>query len=107
MNNGGKVSKHRRKPFAGRVPENVFDYIEEVADEAFLPGMEAPPDSAPIFADPVCRWFGWRAGSKAHVAAEMSPNVDKGMEDARFKASEKALLVPAADAYVASKGPCA
>jgi hypothetical protein len=39
--------KRRRKQFAGRVPENVFDYIEEVAREALLPGTEASPDSAP------------------------------------------------------------
>jgi hypothetical protein len=51
---------------------------------------------------PLDQLEGWL---KAHVPAEMSPNVAKGMEGARFKASEKAFLVPAADAYVASKGP--
>ena len=49
---------------------------------------------------PLDQLEGWL---KAHVPAEMSPNVVKGMESARFKASEKAFLVPAADAYIASK----
>lgn len=49
---------------------------------------------------PLDQMEGW---IKAHVPAEMAPNVAKGMETARFKASEKAFLVPAADAYVASK----
>jgi len=31
LDNGGKVSKRRRKQFDGRVPDAVFDYIEEVA----------------------------------------------------------------------------
>jgi hypothetical protein len=31
LDNGGKVSKRRRKQFEGRVPEGVFDYIEELA----------------------------------------------------------------------------
>jgi hypothetical protein len=47
LDNGGKVSTRRRKQFAGRVPENVFDYLEEVAHEALLPGEEASPDSEP------------------------------------------------------------
>jgi aminopeptidase N len=38
---------------------------------------------------------------KAHVPAQMSDNVAKGMEAARFKASEKQMLVAAADAYLA------
>jgi aminopeptidase N len=50
---------------------------------------------------PLDQLEGW---IKAHVPAEMSLNIEKGMEGARFKASEKAFLVPAADAYVASKG---
>ena len=40
------------------------------------------------------------AWTKAHVPAEMSDNVARGMESARFKVSEKQMLVPAADAYV-------
>lgn len=31
LDNGGKVSKRRRKQFEGRVPESVFDSIEELA----------------------------------------------------------------------------
>jgi aminopeptidase N len=38
---------------------------------------------------------------KAHVPAQMSDNVAKGMEICRFKVSEKRLLVTAADAYLA------
>ena len=47
LDNGGKVSKRRRKQFAGRVPESVFDYIEELAREALLPGTGPSSDSAP------------------------------------------------------------
>jgi hypothetical protein len=39
---------------------------------------------------------------RSHVPAEMSENVDRGMETARFKFAEKQALVPAADAYVQS-----
>jgi aminopeptidase N len=39
---------------------------------------------------------------RAHVPAEMSDNVDRGMESARFLASEKQSLVPATDSYVKS-----
>jgi aminopeptidase N len=42
------------------------------------------------------------AWTKAHVPAEMSDNVARGMESARFKVSEKQVLVPDADAYVSS-----
>jgi aminopeptidase N len=41
---------------------------------------------------------------RAHVPAEMSDNVERGMESAHFKLSEKQDLVPAADAYVRSAG---
>ena len=41
---------------------------------------------------------------RSHVPAEMSDNVDRGMETARFKLSEKRAIVPAADAYVRSAG---
>jgi hypothetical protein len=47
LDNEGKVSKRRRQQFEGRVPENVFDYIEEVAHEALLPGEAVLPDSDP------------------------------------------------------------
>jgi aminopeptidase N len=42
---------------------------------------------------------------RAHVPEQMSPNVARGMETARFKLSEKQALVPAADAYVSSQLP--
>ena len=42
---------------------------------------------------------------RAHVPEQMSPNVARGMETARFKLSEKNALVPAADAYVSSLLP--
>jgi aminopeptidase N len=38
---------------------------------------------------------------KAHVPAQMADNVAKGMEAARFKVSEKQMLVAAADEYLA------
>jgi hypothetical protein len=40
LDNGGKVLKNRRKQFTGRVPEAVFDYIEQVASELPGPGEE-------------------------------------------------------------------
>jgi aminopeptidase N len=40
---------------------------------------------------------------RAQVPERMSPNVARGMETARFKLSEKAALLPAADAYVSSQ----
>jgi aminopeptidase N len=39
---------------------------------------------------------------RAHVPSEMSANVERGMETARFRLSEKEALVPAADSYVGS-----
>jgi aminopeptidase N len=38
---------------------------------------------------------------KAHTPPDLAPMVARGMESARFKASVKSSLVPAADAYVA------
>ena len=40
---------------------------------------------------------------RAHLPAEMSDYIEKGMEGARFQYSLKQQLVPAADAYVASR----
>lgn len=40
LDNGGKVSKNRRRQFAGRVPEAAFDHIERVASELPVPGEE-------------------------------------------------------------------
>jgi hypothetical protein len=37
---------------------------------------------------------------RAHVPAEMSPSVERGMETARFKLAEKTALVREADAYL-------
>jgi hypothetical protein len=39
---------------------------------------------------------------RAHVPAEMSDNVARGMDSARFLLSEKQTLVPEVDAYVGS-----
>jgi len=40
---------------------------------------------------------------KAHVPAEMAPQLAKGMEGARFQVAEKAQLAPEAAAYVAAR----
>jgi aminopeptidase N len=44
-----------------------------------------------------------QAWLKAHVPAEMAPQLAKGMEGARFQVAQKALLVPEAEAYVATR----
>ena len=49
-------------------------------------------DCAPL--DQIEAWV------RAHVPTEMSDNIARGMETARFKRAEKDVLVPAADAYV-------
>lgn len=56
----------------------------------------------PIFWNslPLDQLEGWL---KSHVPAEMAPNIERGMDDARFRVREKAALVPAADAYLAAK----
>jgi aminopeptidase N len=54
-------------------------------------------DSAPL--DQLETWV------RAHVPAEMSPNIERGMETARFKLSEKAALIPEVDAYLHSLRP--
>src|SRR4029077_16994364 len=41
---------------------------------------------------------------KARVPAEMGPQIQKGMEGARFQYAQKQRLVPAADAYLAGRG---
>ncbi len=41
---------------------------------------------------------------KAHIPAEMAPELSRGMESARFSVTQKEQLVPAADAYVAASG---
>jgi hypothetical protein len=40
---------------------------------------------------------------KAHVPAEMAPQIAKGMDGARFRVAEKAQLVPEAQAYLAAR----
>ncbi len=40
---------------------------------------------------------------KAHVSAEMAPEIARGMEAARFKVALKQALVPAADSYVQAR----
>jgi Fic/DOC family len=49
LDNDGKLSKNRRKQFLGRVPERVFDYIEDVAREVIPASAVADPgvDSGP------------------------------------------------------------
>ena len=42
---------------------------------------------------------------KAHVPAEMGPQIEKGMDGARFQVEEKQALVPEADAYLAARAP--
>ena len=49
---------------------------------------------------PLDQLEGW---VRAHVPAEMSANVERGMETARFKFSEKQALIRAADAYVSTQ----
>jgi aminopeptidase N len=41
---------------------------------------------------------------RAHVPAEMSGNIERGVQTARFLKSEKQALAPAADAYLESRG---
>ncbi|MFZ0007530.1 MAG: M1 family metallopeptidase [Steroidobacteraceae bacterium] len=42
---------------------------------------------------------------KAHVRAGMGPQIEKGMEGARFRLTQKQALVPEADAYLAARAP--
>jgi hypothetical protein len=44
---------------------------------------------------------------RAHVPAEMEPQIRKGMEGARFRVQQKQVLVPAADGYLAGKSSSA
>ena len=67
-----------------------------------------PLSFAPLIIAQYVPQFFWRgvplveleAWVRAHVPAEMSPDVDRGMEMARFKLAEKAILVRDADAYL-------
>ena len=86
----------------------------QLAWNTFMDNFElllAPnPKYAPlIIAQNVPVWF-WDAVPpdqleswvRAHVPAQMSPNVARGMETARFKVSEKQALLAAADACASS-----
>jgi aminopeptidase N len=42
---------------------------------------------------------------RAQVPAEMAPNIERGMQTARFMLAAKQTLLPAADAYVRSRTP--
>jgi hypothetical protein len=47
LDNGGKVSNHRRKQFAGLVPEAIFDAIETEAKAALDEEMELKEKPGP------------------------------------------------------------
>ena len=72
--------------------------------------MSPFPSFAPLIIAQYMPSFYWdsvpldqlEAWVRAHVPAEMSANVERGMETARFKFSEKEALIPAVDAYVSS-----
>jgi hypothetical protein len=73
-------------PFPSEAPLAIAQYVPS-----------AYWDSVPL--DQLEGWV------RAHVPAEMSPNIERGMETARFKLSEKAALIPAVDAYLHSLRP--
>jgi len=81
--------------------EHVDNLMAPVTSEAPLVIAQYIPsaywDSVPL--DQLEAWV------RAHVPAEMSPNIARGMETARFKLSEKAALIPAVDAYLHSLRP--
>jgi len=70
-------------PFGSLAPLFEAQYVPQV----FWDSM--PPDQM-------------EAWLKAHVPAEMAPQLAKGMEGARFQVAEKAQLVPEAEAYLDS-----
>jgi aminopeptidase N len=74
-------SERLLKPFATNAPLIVAQYVPEAYwNEIPLAEVEA-----------------WVRG---HVPAEFGPNVDRGMEGARFRLAEKGMLVRDADAYL-------
>jgi aminopeptidase N len=89
-------------------------YHHELAWSTFSSNVDTLISPFPMFAPlivsqyvPAALWDSvpldqLEAWVRAHVPAEMSENVDRGMESARFKLSEKQALVPAADAYLHS-----
>jgi aminopeptidase N len=70
-------------PFPSSAPLRIAQYVPAIYW-----------DSVPL--DELEAWV------RAHVPSEMSANVERGMETARFRLSEKQALVPAADSYVSS-----
>jgi aminopeptidase N len=71
-------------PFGSLAPLFEAQYVPQIFWDAL------PPDQM-------------EAWLKAHVPAEMAPQLAKGMEGARFHVAEKALLVPEAAAYVGTR----
>ncbi|HEY7887165.1 MAG TPA: M1 family metallopeptidase [Steroidobacteraceae bacterium] len=71
-------------PFGNLAPLIEAQYVPQL----FWDGL--PPDQM-------------EAWLKAHVPAEMAPQLAKGMEGARFQVAEKAQLVPEAEAYLAQR----
>ncbi|MFZ0497840.1 MAG: M1 family metallopeptidase [Steroidobacteraceae bacterium] len=79
--------------FSGNVGPllSPFGSLAPLVEAQFVPQIfwdSLPPDQM-------------EAWLKAHVPAEMSPQLAKGMEGARFRVAEKAHLVPAANTYLA------
>ena len=68
-------------PFGSLAPLLEAQYVPQI----FWDSM--PPDQM-------------EAWLKAHVPAEMAPQIAKGMEGARFQVAQKMQLVPAAEAYL-------
>jgi aminopeptidase N len=72
--------------------------------------MAAYPVMAPMIVAQYCPESFWNsvpldqleAWVRAHTPAEMSPNVERGMETARFRLDEKTVLVRAADRSVSA-----
>ncbi len=100
---------HARLVFelAGEQPQLAWAAFTENVEELLAPHTSL----APLIVAQYCPESFWNsvpldqleAWVKAHVPAEMSDNVARGMETARFKRDEKPLLVQAADRYLASR----
>jgi aminopeptidase N len=92
---------------AGEQPQLAWETFTENVDALMAPYAGI----APLILAQYCPESLWdsvppeqlEAWLKAHVPAEMSDNVARGMETARFKRDEKIALVQAADRYIASR----
>jgi hypothetical protein len=90
-------------------PRLAWNTFSNKAAELLSPfGNLAPLFEAQLFV-PLVFWNSvpldeMEAWIKAHVPAEMGPQIQKGMEGARFQYTQKQALVPAADAYLAARG---